>query len=84
MTRLDPITRRLEDEDEWLAQCRVNLMLEAIGRGITSEQRAESVLHADAVTRRLRGDRTRAPRAVRQPVYAALGLGSAAEAEGRN
>lgn len=78
MTRLDSTTRRLEDEEEWRAQCRVNLMLEAIGRGITSEQRAETVLLRDAINRRLR------PVKIAQPDYAALGFGSADEAEARN
>lgn len=66
----------------WLSECRVQLLVEAINRGITPEERAESVLHADAVNRRLRAGA--GPAKVAQPNYAALGLGSAAEAEGRN
>ena len=69
---------QLANEEEWLAQCRVQLLVEAISRGVTSEDRAEATLHRDAINRRLR------PVKVAQPNYAALGLGSAAEAEGRN
>ena len=72
------MSHQLPNEEEWLNQCRVQLLFEAICRGVTSEDRAVATLHRDAINRRLR------PVKVAQPDYAALGLGSADESEGRN
>lgn len=38
----------------WLSECRVQLMVEAIARGITPEERAEGNLHRAAINQRLR------------------------------
>lgn len=72
------MSRPIASEEEWLDEVRVQLLVEAIARGVTSEERAEANLHRDAINRRLR------PVKVAQPNYAAIGLGSADEAEGRN
>lgn len=72
------MSRRIASEEEWLDEVRVQLLIEAIARGVTSEERAEANLHRDAINRHLR------PTRVAQPNYAALGFGSADDAEGRN
>ena len=76
------MTRLIANEEQWLDEVRVQLLVEAIARGVTSEERAAANLQCDAINRRLRSGA--GPVKIAQPNYTALGLGSAAEAEGRN
>ena len=85
------MTVRHPGMEYWLSECRVQLLVEAVTRGITPEERAEGNLHRDAINRRLSArdaaDERRRHRAgagpvkVAQPDYAAPGLD---DPEGRN
>ena len=48
------MTVRHPGMEYWLSECRVQLLVEAVARGITPEERAEGNLHRDAINRRLR------------------------------
>ena len=47
------MTVRHPGMEYWLSECRVQLLVEAVTRGITPEERAEGNLHRDAINRRL-------------------------------